>query len=424
VATETSRVTISYDAQGRRILTHPEAGITRAELVARAKALAPVLRERALHCEDLRQIPADTVRDLTDAGFFRIMSPRRFGGFELGIDALEEVVLELGRGCGSTAWCQAILGGHSWWSALFDEGGQQAIFGDEGHVIMATNLSGNGRATRVEGGFRLSGNFTYLSGCDIANWLCVGGAVQEPDESLTWYYFAIRPEDATIVDNWFMLGMRGTGSKNVDVHDLFVPQHLTMAQAAVQSQEAPGGRLHTSPIYRAPMMAFLYIETTGAAVGVALQAVDVLDEVGRTKHVRARGNAPVAGLTLETPSMRRHLAEAKSLAGGARVMLLHESERLVADMERLTAAGEKMSREAIAEYGLSNARIVSMCVEAVDHCFIAAGTSATVTGHPMERCFRDMHVMSTHRALQIDLATENWATAHYNLPAPLGTRSG
>src|SRR5262245_10866390 len=129
MAIDTSTVRVRYDPQGRRVLTHPEAAtITRAALVARAKALAPVLKERARATEDLRQIPAETVADLTNAGFFRIMSPKRFGGFELGLETLEEVVLELGRGCGSTAWCQAILGGHSWWSALFDEAGQQAIF--------------------------------------------------------------------------------------------------------------------------------------------------------------------------------------------------------------------------------------------------------------------------------------------------------
>src|SRR5262245_25500925 len=141
MALSTSNVRISTDAQRRRVLTHPEAAtVTRAELVNRARTLAPVLKQRARATEDLRHIPAETVDDLTNAGFFRIMSPRCFGGFELGIETLEEVVLELGRGCGSTAWCQAILGGHSWWSALFDEPGQQAIFGDEGHVIMATNL--------------------------------------------------------------------------------------------------------------------------------------------------------------------------------------------------------------------------------------------------------------------------------------------
>src|SRR6185369_809 len=122
MATSTSTVRFTHDAQGRRVLTHPEAAtITRTELVARAKVLAPVLKQRARATEDLRHIPPETVDDLTNAGFFRIMSPRRFGGFELGIDTLEEVVLELGRGCGSTAWCQAILGGHCWWSALFDE---------------------------------------------------------------------------------------------------------------------------------------------------------------------------------------------------------------------------------------------------------------------------------------------------------------
>ena len=114
MAIDTAGVRVSYDSQGRRLLTHPEAAtITRAELVSRARALAPVLRERARDCEDLRQLPRETVDDLTRAGFFCIMSPRRYGGFELGIDTLEEVVLELGRGCGSTAWCQAILGGHS-----------------------------------------------------------------------------------------------------------------------------------------------------------------------------------------------------------------------------------------------------------------------------------------------------------------------
>src|SRR6266545_1642071 len=155
-ATDTG-VRVSYDASGRRVLTHPDAEtMTRQILVQRAGEMIPTLRERARRTEEARQLLPETVEDLTRAGFFRIVSPRRYGGFELGIDALEEVAIEVARGCGSSGWCTAILGGHSWWSALFSEDGQRTLFGDEGHVIMATNLSGSGRARRVEGGFEAS----------------------------------------------------------------------------------------------------------------------------------------------------------------------------------------------------------------------------------------------------------------------------
>ncbi len=176
--TSSTTVQASVDSQGRRVLTHPEAEtITPAELVSRATAMIQRLKERAPLTEQTRHLLPETVREFTEAGFFRIVQPKRFGGFELGIDVLEDVVVEIGRGCGSSAWCMAILGGHSWFSALFNEAGQCDLYGDEGHVIMATNLSGNGRARRVDGGYELSGRFIYLSGCDVANWLCVGAMV-------------------------------------------------------------------------------------------------------------------------------------------------------------------------------------------------------------------------------------------------------
>ncbi len=419
MTTTDSTISTSADPFGRRVLTHPEAAtMTREVLVQRARDMIPALRERARRTEEARHLLPETVDDFTRAGFFRIVSPKRYGGFELGIDTLEEVALEVGRGCGSSSWCLAILGGHGWWSALFDEEGQRTLFGEEGHVIMATNLSGNGRAKRVEGGFEVSGNFTYLSGCDVANWLCVGAGVENPDGAPpTWYYMAVRPEQAQIIDQWDVLGMRGTGSKPVRLDDVFVPEHLALEQRLIQTQEQPGQYLHAAPIYRAPMMAFLYIETTGAAVGVALGAVDALDEIARSKHVRMRGRDATATPTLqmEVPAIRRHLAEAKSLAETAKLLLLNESERLMRTIEENAKSGRKMEREEIADYGLNNARVVDLCVQAVDHCFIAGGTSSTVTGNPIERCFRDIHMISTHRALQIDLATENWGFAHFGL---------
>jgi alkylation response protein AidB-like acyl-CoA dehydrogenase len=357
------------------------------------------------------------VQEFTNAGFFRIVQPRRFGGFELGLDVLEEVVVEVGRGCGSSAWALAILGGHGWLAGLFGEEGQCELFGDDGHVIIATNLSGNGRATRVEGGYELSGKFVYLSGCDVSNWLCVGAQIQDEGPDAPWIYAAIRPEDATIVDDWFVLGMRGTGSKTVLVDGLFVPEHMTLAQKAVQDQEPPGRYIHANPMYAAPMLGFLSIETTGAAVGVALQAVDVLEEIARSKPVRSRGSTAVQAYVYETPIFRRRFAEAKSLAEAARTLLVTDARGLMATMREYAPQGRKLTGEELLTYTLNASRLVDMCVQAVEHAFAVAGTSATVEGHPLERCFRDIHMLSTHNVYRIDQIAERWALAHFGLPA-------
>jgi alkylation response protein AidB-like acyl-CoA dehydrogenase len=416
-----SPVTVSRDAQGRRVLTHPEADtITREALIERARALIPMLRDRALATEEAGRLLPETVQAFTDAGFFRIVQPKRYGGFELGIDVLEEVVIEVGRGCGSSAWCLAILGGHSWWSALYEEVGQDVIFGDEGHVIMATNLSGNGRCRRVEGGYELTGRFLYLSGCDVANWLCGGAMLEEEGvapQDAKWFYMAFRPEDATILDDWHMLGLRGTGSKSVLVDKIFVPECLALSQAAVAAQDAPGRHVHPNPFYGAPMLSFLSIETTGAAVGIALQALDILEEIGASKPVRTR-EAGLTGATQSSlPSFRRRLAEAKSLTNAAKVLLVDEARRLVATMQEYAPQGRKLAPDEIVEYGLGTARLVDLCVQAVDHCFAAAGTSSTFLGRPMERCWRDMHMLSTHNVYRLDLMGERWSTAHFDTPS-------
>ena len=405
------------DSEGRVVLTHPEAAsITREELISRARAMIPRLRERAAATEEARRLLPETVQEFTDAGFFRIVQPKRFGGFELGLDVLEEVVIEVGRGCGSSSWALAILGGHSWLAGLFNEEGQCELFGDEGHVIIATNLSGNGRASRVDGGFELSGKFVYLSGCDAANWLCVGAQMQEEGPDGPWIYAAIRPEDATIVDDWFVLGMRGTGSKTVLAEKLFVPEHLTLAQKAVQDQEPPGRYIHQNPMYASPMLGFLSIETTGAAVGVALQAVDVLEEIARTKPVRTRGSNAVTAYVYETPIFRRRFAEARSLAEAARTLLLSDARDLMARVLEYAPQGRKFSGEELLTYTMNASRLVDMCVQAVEHAFAVAGTSATVEGHPLERCFRDIHMLSTHNVYRIDQIAERWALAHFGLP--------
>jgi alkylation response protein AidB-like acyl-CoA dehydrogenase len=194
-----------------------------------------------------------------------------------------------------------------------------------------------------------------------------------------------------------------------------VPDSLALSQSLVAQQEQPGRYVHANPFYATPMLAFLSIETTGAAVGLAMQAVEILDDVGRNKPVRSRGGGggETESTQMTLPSFRRRLAEATSLANAAKPLLVGVARQLMSTMQDYAPQGRKLTQEELLEYGLSVSRVAEMCVQAVDHCFAAAGTSATRQGHPLERCWRDVHMLSTHNIYRMDLMAERWAQAHF-----------
>jgi alkylation response protein AidB-like acyl-CoA dehydrogenase len=410
-------ITVTKDAHGRRVVTHPEAAtITRAELVRRARDMISTLRERAAACEAARRFLPETFGDFTRAGFFRICQPKRFGGFEMGMETLQEVLVEVGRGCVSSAWALGILTGHAWWAAQFPEGGQEEIYGDDGVALLPTGIFGaGGRAKRVEGGYELSGRWSYQSGVDVANWYGCGALVESESSPPAGISCIVPRSEGVIEDDWHTMGMRGTGSKSVLVEKTFVPERRAMLLSDVDAQETPGSKVHPNPLYSTPLFAFISMEVTGAAVGGALGAVDALEEMGRTKPVRSRGGGggETALMQSSVPSFRRRLGEAKSLADAAKALLLTESERLMALSAECKASGRKMTREEIAEVTLRQTRCIDLCVQTVRQVFVAAGTSATVTGHPIERNLRDVYTLSTHRVLSLDNGAEAWATAHY-----------
>ena len=414
VTTTEIGVKLSYDARGRRVLTHPEAdSITKEALIERARAMTPALRERSARQEDLGQLDPETFDDFVHAGFFRTCQPKRFGGFELGLDALEAILVEIGRGDASAAWNLGILTGHAWWASMFPEEGQEDIFGEDGHALLPTGIFGRGGiAKKVEGGYLLTGKWLYQSGIDVANWLGVGAVVEgEPGPGMS---FIVQRAAGTLIEDWDMMGMRATGSKSVTLENVFVPERRAISLAAMEAQELPGSKVHPNPLYSTPLFAYISIEVTGTAVGVALHAVDVLDEIARTKPIRRRDGGP-AGFEMEQAHIRRRLGEAKSLAQAAKALLLSEAERLMALVRDYAPRGQKMSREEIAEVTLRQARVIELSVRAVDEVFTVAGTTATKNGHALERCFRDVHTIATHQVLRFDVAAEAWAQVHFGL---------
>jgi 3-hydroxy-9,10-secoandrosta-1,3,5(10)-triene-9,17-dione monooxygenase len=186
--------------------------------------MVPVLKQRASRTEQLRQIPPETVQDLIASGLIRIGNPPCYGGLDVEYDALFDVAWELGRACGSTAWCYSLWTAHNWWLGHFPERAQGEFFASGPDTLASSGLNpGGGKAEPVAGGLHVSGRWSFSSGCDAARWVILA----VPGSNGPIWVLIPRPE-YDILDTWFTSGMRGTGSKDIVVRDAFVPAHRIM----------------------------------------------------------------------------------------------------------------------------------------------------------------------------------------------------
>ena len=225
--------------------------LTRGELLRRASALVPVFKERAARAEELRQVPPESVRDLLASGLIRIGNPRRYGGHDVEVDTAFEVGFELGRGCGSTAWCYSLWAAHNWWLGHFPERCQEEFFATGPDTLFSSGLNpAGGKVEPANGGFRISGRWGFSSGCDAATWVMVAVPGARPNEPL---WLLLPRSDYQIVDTWFASGMRGSGSKDIVIKDAFVPAHRAVDPERCGVDVMTGWELHGRLSYRAPL---------------------------------------------------------------------------------------------------------------------------------------------------------------------------
>jgi alkylation response protein AidB-like acyl-CoA dehydrogenase len=267
----------------------PEAGEARAvpdsaELVARAAAMRETLRSRAEACDKARTTPDETMWELRDAGLFRILQPRRFGGYELDFATLINAVTEVARGCGSTGWVYMIGGIHQWLAAQIPVEVQDEIWGRETDTTVSGSYAPSATAKPVPGGYRVSGVWGFASGCDHAGWH-VAGIIFPPAEPARkpGAGFVLRPRaHYTIEDNWYTVGLAGTGSKNIRIDDAFVPHHRTITFQQLSTGQAPGAAAHKSPLYYIPFLAAFPACLASTGIGIAEDAIDAFIDMAAT----------------------------------------------------------------------------------------------------------------------------------------------
>jgi 3-hydroxy-9,10-secoandrosta-1,3,5(10)-triene-9,17-dione monooxygenase len=380
--------------------------ITREELVQRAAALVPRLRERAERTEQLRRLPDETIADLVDAGLMRIVTPERFGGHGLDFDAKLDVTLELGPGCGSTAWCYSILTTHSWWIGHFSEQGQEEYFADSPDTLGASSLDpGRSKVEVVPGGYRISGRWSFASGCDAASWVTVGGLCSG---RVLWFLVPIA--QVTIDDTWFVSGLRGTGSKDLVIDDVFVPAHRVADQALIKEGKSDGWSLHGTPSYRVPLFSLLPFTLVAPVLGMARGMVETFAE-----QLRGRRRRDDSELTYAVASQLR-LAESSAEVDAA-LGVLRLNTREILDR---AARGEMPTLLDRARYRRDHAFMVKLGVRAINRLFEESGGHALLDSNPLQRFHRDAVAASQHFGTRWDENAELYGRVALGLePGPM-----
>jgi 3-hydroxy-9,10-secoandrosta-1,3,5(10)-triene-9,17-dione monooxygenase len=378
------------------------------ELRGRAEQLLPVLRERAAKCEELRRMPDETLRDFHDAGLFRFQQPRRVGGSELDFVAVVEFGALVARACASSAWNLVNLGSHHLLLAMFPPEAQDEVWGKSVDTLIASSfVFPAGRARRVEGGYRISGRWPFSSGVDPSDWNMLAGQVESggdaPPEQRT---FLLHRSQYVIHDTWFAGGLRGTGSKDVEAKDAFVPEHRTLAVADTRGGPTPGSALNPAPLYQIPVFALFPYMLSGVALGVAEGLIDdfASGSAGRGKMTGAKIAA--------VQSVQLRLGEAAAFARASRLF----QETNCRDAQALIALGTVPDLRAKARYRLEGAYAVDWAVRAVDTMFMLSGASGLYeTGH-VARAFRDAHAVKQHFSFNTDVAGTTYGRVALGLP--------
>ncbi len=361
---------------------------TPTEVLAAVEDLLPALRERAQQTEDLRRIPDENIAALQDSGFFRLLQPVRHHGFEASPVDFYRAVRLIASACGSTGWVSSVIGVHPWQLGIFDDRAQQEVWGEDPATLVSSSYAPMGRATAVEGGFRFSGRWSFSSGCDHAQWVFLGGLVMGAEGSpVDFRTFLLPRADYAIDDVWDTIGLRGTGSNDIIVEDVFVPEYRTLSFMDTARCFGPGQAVNTAPLYKLPFASVFSCSISTPVLGMAQGAYEAY--VGWTKE---RVRASTGGKAADDSFNQVRIADAAARIDGAVLQI----ERNLEEALDLATKGEKIPMPLRVRVRRDQVNATAAGIAAVDRLFESAGGRALRTGTPIQRFWRDAHAGRVH----------------------------
>jgi 3-hydroxy-9,10-secoandrosta-1,3,5(10)-triene-9,17-dione monooxygenase len=378
------------------------------ELIERARALAPMLAERAFDADRDGRVLPETIQAIADAGLYRVLQAKRWGGYELDPRVFYSVQMELAKGCMSTAWMYGVLGVHPWQLALFPEQAQQDVWAQDNSVRIASTYMPTGKATPVEGGYRFSGRWGFSTGTEHCDWIFLGGLLPKKDGSgaLEHTTFLLPKSDYRIEENWDVLGLRGTGSHDIIVDDVFVPEHRTQRTNDHSDAGCPGRATNPGWLYRIPFTQVFQRAVSSACLGALDNAIDIFRQRS-ISHIGKHGTKMA-----EDINAQQAVTEAMMASDQLKLVLFRNYARIV----HCAKTGEVMPVEERLLQRAQAATVPKLTFERVNELMRACAAAGTYKTNPIERIFRDIATGRGHIANNTDIYVRAHGAVMLGLP--------
>jgi len=372
---------------------------TPVELIDRARSMASEIRALAEETERNRNVFPHIIDKIRDAELLRTCRPKEFGGFEYDGEVALKIALTILAACASTGWVVngAVSNGRS--IGHFPIEAQREIWGGDEDPFTCACFAPTGTAVPVDGGYRLSGTWSFASGCDRASWAKLGAFIAPPSTKPPHEgaFFLLPIDDCEIVDNWIVCGLAGTGSKDIVARDVFVPAHRILLFSEARSGSTPGAKYHRNPLYRMPLLIHGASMLASTAVGAARGALDAYLEMTRVRKTRgalAGGQLPMA----EFATIQLRYAEASAAVESAELILM-------TDMRAMTQklyAGEEITVADRIRCRRNQAYVTKLAVQAVEALNASTGGDGLHLSNPVQRAWRDANAVARHVSLNWD----------------------
>lgn len=365
--------------------------VTAEVLIERARAMVPALKARAARTTADRRIPDETIAEMQDAGFFRVLQPKRWGGYEMHPNVFFEIQKLLAEGCMSTGWVYGVVGGHPYELALFHNQAQVDVWGEDDSILVSSSYQPVGKVERADGGFYLSGRWGFSSGSEHCQWVLLGAMIPpakegDPPDMRT---FLVPRSDYRIEDTWHVFGLQGTGSQDIVVERAFIPDYRTHKSVDGLLCRNPGQAENDGPLFRLPWAQIFLRLVSTAALGGAKAAVKGALDITANRVSTNTGKA-----SKSDPLVLGAIARAFAQIDEMEVVLRRNMDDMIAHAER----GEDVPMEKRTLYRYQSASVVRRCADLVDDLMPLLGGRAVYLSSPLIQPWLDLNAARAHVA--------------------------
>jgi 3-hydroxy-9,10-secoandrosta-1,3,5(10)-triene-9,17-dione monooxygenase len=368
------------------------------ELIARAREMIPDLSARALEARHRRCISDETIAEMQSAGFFRVLQPSRWGGYEMDLRAFYEIQLALAEGDMSTGWIYGVSGVHPWFMALLDDRAAQEVWGRDSSVLICSSLMPAGKAVPVPGGHRLTGRWKYASCCEHCDWALLGALVSEGEGPPQGRIFLVPRAEYQSIDTWQVSGLQATGSWDIVVDAVEVPHHRSQSMRDNFELCGPGQGVNTANLYRLPFGQIFVRGISTAALGALQAMLNALLEYGKTRTTRAGGRSA------ENPFVQLLCAETASAIDEMKTILHRNFGNLHAYAER----GQSPPLGERVQYKFQSTEVTERCTRLAARIFKATGAAGLSEQLPFGAILADLMAGRQHISNQYEYVGSNW----------------